>query len=190
MPNDKISICCIAYHDPIKGIDVLADAVHILKYKLNVKNFIIYQVGGALYPEYEKKLLGLLTRLHIEDELVFLGLRNDVDKILSGCDIYCQPSRSEGIPLSIMEAMIAKLPVVATNVGGIPEAAHHDDTALLCEKDSPTALAQNLKIMIENEAKRLEYGKRGHMRALKDFSLSTQVERLINLYDQLYDKRI
>lgn len=180
--GDKIAIMNVAYHNPVKGVDVLLKAIHLLVYKNNIKDFILYQIGGGQTGKDTEALYNLAKSLKIENYVVWMGLQNKVPEILSAGDIYVQPSRSEGIPLSIMEASLASLPTVATNVGGNPEAARPNCNGVLVTPDSPSELAEAIKHLIEDEDLRKKMGEKARRYAKEKFCLERQVELLIQKY--------
>lgn len=185
LPLDKVIICNIAYHDRVKGVDVLIRVIDYLKNTLGQTDFMVLQIGGAPFKEQASELQELLGKTDLSDAIEFWGIRNDIDVILSAADIYCQPSRSEGIPLSIMEASIAGLPIVATNVGGIPEAAREGINALLSDSEDYVSIAENLQKLIIDPARRAEMGRKGREFALQDFAIECQAARLLAIYKQL-----
>lgn len=180
--EDKVSIMNVAYHNPVKGVDVLLKAVHLLVHKYGIKNFILYQIGGGQTGKDTETLYELSKSLNIKDYIVWMGIQNNVPEILSAGDIYVQPSRSEGIPLSIMEACLASLPTVATTVGGNPEAARPNCNGILVNPDSPSELAVAIKDLIEDEDLRKNMGVKARRYAKEKFCLERQVELLIQKY--------
>lgn len=120
--------------------------------------------------------LGLAERVHL------LGLRDDVDTILTAADIFVQPSLSEGLPLAVLEAMAFGLPVVATRVGGVPEAVVDGDTGYLVPAGDPEALGTALARLIESPDRGRSMGAAGRERAEAGFS----VQRMTDTYRQLY----
>ena len=180
--KNKVAIMNVAYHNPIKGVDVLLDAVHILVHKIGLNNFTVYQIGGGQTGTDSELLYNMAKSLKIEDYVVWMGLQNNVPEILSAGDIYVQPSRSEGIPLSIMEASLASLPTVATTVGGNPEAVQQDFNGILVAPDSPQELAEAMEQLIIDAELRNNMGKNARQLAKEKFSLEKQVELLITKY--------
>ena len=120
--------------------------------------------------------LGFAERVHL------LGLRDDVDTILTAADIFAQPSLSEGLPLAVLEAMSFGLPVIATRVGGIPEAVVDGETGYLVPPGDPETLAAALTRVIESADRGASMGSAGRERAAAEFS----VERMTDAYRQLY----
>jgi glycosyltransferase involved in cell wall biosynthesis len=89
-----------------------------------------------------EELKRLAAELNLGDRIAFLGAVRDVPALLAGACLFVLPSRSEGIPLTALEAMASGLPVVATRVGGLPEVVDHGVTGLLVSPGDPAALAQ------------------------------------------------
>ena len=147
--NSTPIITCIACHDECKGIDILINATKILKER-GIK-FKLYQAGGGMAfnnGNDTKKLKQLATKYNITDCFEWLGVRNDIDDILSKTDIYVQPSRREAISLTIAEAMMHSLPIVASKVDGIPEYIDHNIDGLLYENNDPLKLADCIQSLI------------------------------------------
>lgn len=179
---DIVNIINVAYHNSVKGVDVLLRAVKVLIEKYHQTNFCILQIGGGQTPQQTEELHALETRLGISDYIRWIGLTDVVPEYLSASDIYCQPSRSEGIPLSIMEASMAQLPTVATNVGGIPEVVQEGETGLLCEAEDFEALAGLLNKLITDKDMRVMMGKKAREIALGKFDIKNNVTNLIKRY--------
>ena len=183
--DDTIALMNIAYHNPVKGVDVLLDAMNIIINERGIQNIVLYQIGGGQVGSDTVTLHNKAKQLGIESNVVWMGIRNDVQKLLFGGDIYVQPSRSEGIPLSIMEASIASLPVVATNVGGIPEAALNGVNAFVVPPESPEKLADAIIQLNSDSGLRKLFGKSGRELALNSFCLERNVSQLIKGYYRL-----
>ncbi len=141
----------------VKGLDVLCRAVGLIDRGMRVKLAII----GPGDPE--------VLHEHIMDpaRVAFVGpLGHDhLPSVLKACDIYVQPSRWEGFPLVVLEAMAAGLPVIATRVGGISEAVEDGVTGILVEPEAPKALAVAMQWMVEHPTQRKQMGLQGSERA-------------------------
>jgi glycosyltransferase involved in cell wall biosynthesis len=116
------------------------------------------------------------------ERIRFLGLRSDVPRILPCLDIYTLPSISEGLSISILEAMAASLPVVATRVGGNSEAVKDGSTGLLVPSRSREALAASLQSLVVDSERRRRMGDAGRRRVLERFT----VDRMISGYEGVY----
>jgi glycosyltransferase involved in cell wall biosynthesis len=132
--------------------------------------------------EEEPALRGLASELGIPERVHLLGLRDDVDTVLAAADVFAQSSRSEGLPLAILEAMAAALPVVATDVGGVSEAVIDGETGLLVPPGDPAALASSLGALLDGPARAEALGAAGRARAESAFS----IEAMTRAYRERY----
>jgi glycosyltransferase involved in cell wall biosynthesis len=129
--------------------------------------------------EQEVRQFGIETRVHL------LGNRTDVPEILGASDVFALASDWEGNPLSVMEAMAAGKPVVATAVGGVPDLVEDGWTGSLAPRGDADALAGAITGMIERPEYRLAMGLQGAEKALEHFDVSSMSHSYERLYDQL-----
>jgi glycosyltransferase involved in cell wall biosynthesis len=184
--DNELIIVCVAFHSPIKGVDVLLKALKTITAEIPEVKLI--EVGGSLFPQETEELRMLSDELGLKERVIWLGQRDDVLTILQCGDIYCQPSRSEGLPLAILEAMSVGLPVVAANVGGIPEAVENNITGILVEPESIQELAGALKTLIYDRQKRNEMGLCGKRQVADCFEITRQNKKLVDMYECLVKK--
>ena len=183
LPLDKFIVGCVAFHQPIKGVDVLLRAMAILKYNLEQNDVVLCQVGGFQGSDYTEKLYALAKELKIENDVVWLGRQDNVPEILQMFDVYCQPSRSEGLGLSIVEALVAKLPVVATNVGGIPEVVEDGKSGFLVENENAEEMAEKI-LLLKNDIEICEkFKKQGYEKVVKEYDKTNQIKKIIKYYE-------
>ena len=114
----------------------------------------------------------------------FLGWRNDIDEIMPIFDIFVLPSLNEGMGRVLVEAMAAGKPIVASNVGGIPDLVEHDHNGLLVPPGDEKALATSIKQLINNPEKAKLMGQHGR-ELCHQFSVEAMVEKIDNLYEDL-----
>ncbi len=124
----------------------------------------------------------LAASLGVGDRINFLGEVRDVPALLARATIFVLPSRSEGIPLTALEAMACGLPVVATRVGGLPEVVEDEVTGLLVPPADPAALAGAITELQDNPERSDRMGRAGRQRALERFD----VRRMVAQYEALY----
>jgi len=136
---------------------------------------------GAL--EAQAKALGLENRVN------FLGYRRDVPALLASCDVFVLPSIYEGFPLSVLEAMAAGRPVVATAVGGTAEAVIHNQTGLLVPPADSAAIASAIRNILSDPPIARRLGAAGKARVHQEFSAEATVQRLAQAYEDLLDSR-
>jgi glycosyltransferase involved in cell wall biosynthesis len=122
--------------------------------------------------------------LGIGGNVKFLGFREDVPSLLQAMDVFVLPSVSEGLPLSILEAMALRKPVVASNVGGIPEVVKDGVTGYLVPPKDPEALAEKILLLLHHPQIAADLGKSGQKRVQGAFSL----EQMIQEYQSLYER--
>lgn len=125
----------------------------------------------------------------IGDRVHLLGNRADVADLLPECDIFALSSRAEGIPLTILEAMAAGLPVVATDVGGVGEVVVCGQTGLLVAPSDPSALAAALERYIHDPTLRLRHGHAAHVHVQRRFGLPNMLSAYAALYEQLLGRQ-
>ena len=132
-------------------------------------------------PQYGE-LLTLAKGLGIESRVRFLGRREDVPELLADASVFVLVSRYEAFPLSILEAMRAGLPVVASDVGGVREAIVEGDTGYLVPRGDLATLVDRLTRLIEDPGSRARMGEAGRIRFLERFTLDEMVRRTEAVY--------
>ncbi|UCG61419.1 MAG: glycosyltransferase, partial [Candidatus Zixiibacteriota bacterium] len=135
---------------------------------------------GSIKAEVDK----LVSEHKLERNVIMLGFRSDVFRLLKAMDVFVLSSISEGHPLSVVEAMGAGLPVVATNVGGLSEIVADGQTGYLVEPKDSTALAEKIGVLIDNRELRETMGGRGRESATGRFSLDTMMKQYEKLYEE------
>ena len=118
-----------------------------------------------------------------------MGFRFDMPEILQMLDIYILPSLWEGLPLAVLEAMAAKKPIVATNVGGIPTAIVHEHSGLLVPPKDPEALTNAILKILKNSNLAASLAENAYKRFLKHFTIKKMVSRYEQLYLNCYFKK-
>jgi glycosyltransferase involved in cell wall biosynthesis len=124
----------------------------------------------------------LIRRLGLAHSVSLLGDREDVPQLLAASQVFVLSTRSEGLPVSILEAMAAGLPVVATGVGGVPELVVDGETGLLVRPGDPAALAAALRRLLEDPELRRKLGAAGRARVGTHFTLDSFHEAHVAVY--------
>lgn len=130
--------------DPVKGLDVLLRAIHQLD---PIHRAQLFLVGDG--PERDG-LERLMNQLEIQDRVRFLGSRSDVPSLLLAADLFVFPSRTEGLPNALLEAMAAGLPIVTADVAGCRDLIEHHRTGWLVPFGNPAALAGAMAELLRN----------------------------------------
>ena len=163
-----------------KGLDYLLEAMLSL-------DAALYLAGDG--PDIEK-YKQMTINLGITDKVVFLGKVYGVVNILDLFDIFVFPSLHENLPNSILEACFSGLPVVATDVGGIPEIIQDGFNGLLVIPRSSKCLANAIAKLISNKQERLKMGNNAKEFVIKNFSNSIIIPKYEFLFDSLIQKNI
>lgn len=166
---------------PVKGHRFLIEAIPHVLAKFQRTTFLFIGRG-----ELELDLKEHVQKLGIEKKVLFLGLRQDVPRLLSLMDVFALPSLSEGLSMAILEAMTAGKPVVTTRVGGNSELVLHLETGVLVPPEDSRALAEGLERVLGDNALAQRMGLAGRRRAAQYFGLHTMVKN----YEMLYQGSI
>jgi glycosyltransferase involved in cell wall biosynthesis len=168
----NIIIGTLANLYPTKGIKVLIETAEYFKSNENV---VFMVIGDG--PE-RKNLEELIKQKGLEKKIFLMGQMKDGFKLLPAFDIFVLPSVKEGFPFSILEAMAAKLPVIATHVGAVPEIIDNGKNGFIVEPCNPAALAGKIKELIANDHLFKEFSIQGHQTLLFNFSEDKMVKEI------------
>ena len=127
------------------------------------------------------KLMEQISRLGLDDVITITGTVGNVEDYLAAADVYVASSLFEGLPLSILEAMSAGLPVISTNVGGVPDVVRHEENGLLIPSGDQEAYVAALFELTENGEKRAAFAARS-----KALSKNYDEELTVHGYESLY----
>lgn len=141
-------------------------------------------VGDHTNPAYSAEVHARAKSLGVESSIHWAGNRADVAEILRACDLFVLGSREETLPLAILEAMAAGLPVVATNVGGVPECVLQNQTGVLVPAGDSNALAEALVGLLRDEDLRRRLGRAGRERVLRHFSVESQAPKIESVFQR------
>lgn len=134
---------------------------------------------------YEEEMGSMVRAAGLEDRVHLLGVRSDVAALLSAADVFLLPSRMEGFPNAIMEAMAGGLPVVASNVGGMPDLVRHGEGGYLHEAQDAQGMAESVTALLANPEMRARFGASARQRVLREFSLQKLGNRTLQKYREL-----
>lgn len=138
----------------------------------------------------EQEMIDAVRRHRLDRRVTFLGHRDDVPELMGAADIFALPSRFEGLPLVVLEAMAAGLPVVGTRVCGTAEAVLHGATGLLVAPDRPAELAAALIEVLTKPDWAAQLGERGRIRAQRCFSAERMARETLALYDEVWNRKL
>lgn len=176
---DTCVLVTIARLDPVKDLGTLIRAVAALRAASQPVALVI--VGDG--PE-RQSLESLVADLSLQAVVTLLGHRDDARRWLAGGDIYVNSSISEGVSLTLLEAMAAGLPVIATSVGGTPEVIDGTSGRLVPPRDSGSLAAEILTLVRDGDA-RAAHGRAARHRVESSFTLDAMIEAYARLYDEV-----
>ncbi len=122
----------------------------------------------------------------LEQNVILAGFRNDLDRILPCLDVVVHPALREGMGVSLLQASLAQVPIVATAVGGIPEAVQEGVTGLLVPPQDPVSLAAAILQLLADPALRLQFGRDGRAWVEHGFSADRMVDGNLAVYRELF----
>lgn len=168
----------------VKGHRHLLEAVPLVLKQHPATGFLIVGDGPL-----EQDLKDQAQRLGIGRNIIFLGARSDVPKLLKAAELYVLSSLMEGFGLTIVEAMMSGLPVVATKVGGVPEIADEGRASILVPPRDPQSLAAAISRLLTDDERRRQMGQVGRAHALAHFTARRYVSDVEELYLSLLTKK-
>jgi glycosyltransferase involved in cell wall biosynthesis len=162
---------------PIKRHEHFFAAAALVAARIPEARFLV--VGDG---ERRGELEAVVRRHGLSDRVTFLGWRGDLERIYADLDVVVLTSANEGSPVSLIEAMAAARPVVATRVGGVPDLVEHGVNGLLVEPDDSSTTAEAIAALLADPDRRHAMGEAGRKRVRDGYS----VDRLVADVDQLY----
>ncbi|MGA2070544.1 MAG: glycosyltransferase family 4 protein [Sedimentisphaerales bacterium] len=172
---------------PRKGLDILLKVLAHLSGRPEITLVVMADFPGSR-PDTALELL--CRKLGLSARVFFVGspARSALVQHLWHSDIFVLPSRREGLGVSILEAMAAGLPVIATRVGGIPEIIRNEDEGILCKSQDLDELASAIQLLLDNEQRRRKLAQAGPVRA-REFDVNHMIKAVRKLYFELFQLR-
>jgi len=165
-----------------KGLHYLIDALHHVFLSSPQADIHCVIMGEG---EERNQLTDRIKALRLEDKVTLAGFVTDAYAYLPGFDLFVLSSLKEGLPYAMMEAMSAKLPIIASHVGGIPDLITHQESGLLTAAKDPRVLAGCIERLISSPDERRSFGNRAQQTITAKHSLERMIDPTIQLYDQL-----
>lgn len=177
-PEDVVIFSIIARLVPQKAHDILLRAVaEAVKHEPRIRCLIVGE--GKL----EAALKGQTKDLNIESFVHFLGFRDDIPDILNSSDVFCLPSRSEGLPLALLEATAQQMPVLISDVDGMGELFNHLETAYMVPADDVAALAEGLIWHVNSMPTAETIGQNAYEFVKKRLSPQVMIDQTLDFYN-------
>lgn len=149
---------------------------------------VVFVLAGSGNEEDTQAILSLVKDFDIEKNIMFPGwVRNEEKRsLLNKASLYFLPSYTEGMPMSILEAMGYGMPIVSTNVGGIPQLVKNDYNGYLCEPGDVESMATAIIEILQDEEKRKRMGEASAAIVAERFSLKQHIDKLTEIYEGLF----
>lgn len=179
IPDNAIIVGCVANVRRIKGVHFLLEATRHLDPALPV-HFIL--IGFGMDSPGNLRIIDLSPfseRIHI------LGFRKDVYELIAACDIYVQPSISESLSRSVMEAMCLEVPCIVTDTGGLVELVENGKSGLVVEKGNALAIAEAIEKLAKDHIMRKSFAGEALKRMKNIFSVQNMVLNTWKFYERI-----
>lgn len=170
---------CVANVRKVKGVPYLLKATYQMDPKLPLH---IILIGQGMESAGIRRLIDASP---FRDRIHTLGYRKDVYEVIAACDLYVQPSLSESLSRSVMEAMCLKVPCVVSDVGGLAELVANEKSGLTVKKGDPAELADAITRLAENRQLRQTYAAEGFSRMQRIFSVENMITNTKKLYEDI-----
>lgn len=173
--DQPCKVIMVARFDDQKDQITLIQALGLLENK----NWVMEFIGSGPTLEYCKQKV---NKLGLENKIKFLGQQRNVKDFLNESDIFVLSTNYEGFPLTILEAMRAKLPVIATDVGGNNESIIDKETGFLTKKNDVHDLSKALSTLIDDRGLALNMGECGYNRFIENFTHDLMLKKILKIY--------
>ena len=181
LPVDSFVVTFIGRHVLEKGIQEFLIAVTQLS--AVYPHLVVLMVGDRLDSDHSRGVIPQINKARsiMGERFLSLGLRDDIPEILKCSDLFCLPSWREGMPRTIIEAMMMKLPVLATNIRGSREEVLHGQTGHIVPVRCPTSLYRSIEFFLNNPSIARSMGLNGRDRALRLYDESLVIQKQLKL---------
>lgn len=181
IPSDANLLTTVAVLRPQKGIQFMIRAMSTVLAS-NPNTYYLVAGNGS----HREALMEEVNNLGLGDRVIFPGMRKDVPRLLTASDVFILPTLTEALPTVLAEAMAAKLPIIASRVGGVPEMITNGQNGCLVEPEDEEGLARACIDLLASSEKRVAMGAEGWRIVNQKFNIEKQVDQLEALYlDQL-----
>lgn len=172
-----------------KGIDLFLETARRLLAKRDDLRFLVIGHAGVGEEEYASRMQQLAGESPLRDRVFFLGSRDDIPDLMASMDVFFLPTRAEPFGMVIVEAMAARLPVVASRTGGIPEIITGPDIGFAVPVEDVDGYARALTTLLDSPSLRRETGERGRRSLAGRFDEAAYAQALDRLYGELVARK-
>lgn len=178
-PNGERILVHVSNFRPVKRVQDVIQVFNLVRKQIPAKLLL---VGDG--PE-RHKMEELCRELHVCDSIKFLGKVRDTERILSASDLFVLPSESESFGLAALEAMAAKVPVISTNTGGIPEVNLHGFSGYLSKVGDVEDMAKNALAILKDDTTLNQFKQTAYQQAQQ-----FDIHKILPMYEELYQSLI
>lgn len=180
--DEPLQVGMVALFRPRKGVEVLLKSMALLKQQ--GRRVHLHAVGPFETPEYGAAVMQLALELGVADDVTWVGFTKAVYAEFPKMHVFALPSLfGEGMPMVVLEAMAAGLPVVSTKVEGIPQVVREGQDGLLVEPNDAEALARALSVLAQDPPRCQSMGASARQRQIDDFSDVSMARGVAHVYD-------
>jgi glycosyltransferase involved in cell wall biosynthesis len=183
--HDVIFVIMVANIAPHKGQETAIRALELLK--RNGYRVVLWIVGDERTSAqgHLNYLKSLTNNLGVSESVNFVGFRNDIPELLRAADFLLLPSRNEGLPLVILEAMASKTLVLAAPTAGIPEVIENGKTGFLISADNFSGYAERIGFLVTNKIEANRIKNLAHQYVCNNHDMQLYCKRILHAYDEL-----
>ena len=184
--NNKIIIGNVANHVEAKDLNVLIFVLDYLVNEKKMKDVHIVQIGR--FSGLTDGLKMIINEKNLQNNITFTDFIKDGFEYTSQFDYFLMTSKTEGMPLSILESFYYKIPVISTNAGGIPEIVNHKENGLLSNIGDFKQLAENIIILNNDASLKKNIIENAYTLVVKEFSHHLMGDKTIATYKEILEK--
>jgi glycosyltransferase involved in cell wall biosynthesis len=181
--GSKPIVVTVGRFSSAKGYEDMIQAFKLLQER-DVKPVLLMVGAGSMFDTIKEQI----ENSRLSQSVVLAGERADVPQLLASSDVFASSSHREGLPLALLEAMMAGLPVVATSVGDIPNVVT-SETGVIVPPHQPEKLAEALEDLLKNPEKRKAMGRAAQERAWSEYSVDAWMKKHLALYQEVLASR-
>ena len=179
IPENAFVVCCVANIRKVKGVNYLIKAADLLPPNLPVWFLLVGDKSDS------RAVRRNIRRTSYPDNFITIGYSKNPLSYAAICDLYIQPSLSEGLPRSVMEAMCLRKPVIVTEKGGAKELVKDGINGYVVPGKSAKAIAEKINYCYQNRDTLSEMGEKSRERIISDFSFHSMIEQTYDLFSNL-----
>ncbi len=184
LSDDGLKVGMVAEMDRRKGhLNFVTAAAHVTRQLPGVTFYCMGDISGN--DLYLSEIRAKIAEHNLSDRVHLVGRVDNMGAWIRAMDVYCIPSLSEALSVAGLEAMALERPLVATRVGGNPEAVIDGQNGLICAPADPEDLADKLLTVLQNEPLRTQFGLNGRKRADELFSVESNAQKLQSVFEEL-----